>query len=60
MEDLLSAKNNHRWNNDTCINCGLIRKKKPLTMNLRSYGKYLHDYNVNGEWISIRPNCLKK
>lgn len=53
----------HKWSeSDTCIKCGLKRRKRPLTKTLRSYGvgKYLYDYFINNEWIAECNECIGK
>lgn len=41
---------NHKWKDNVCVKCGLVRKPKPLSPNLLTYGagKYIFDYFRNG------------
>jgi hypothetical protein len=54
--------NKHRWIDDTCKYCGVVRKKEtPLSKNLIGWvGDYNLTYLVKDQWINKRPNCIKK
>ena len=48
----------HKWDDsNVCVKCGLKRKARALSKNLRGYGTYLFDYNINGEWVASCPTC---
>ena len=48
----------HKWKDDICIKCGLKRRYRALSKNLRAYyGKPFYDYLVNGEYVKERPEC---
>jgi len=53
----------HKWTQeDTCLVCGLKRKKVALTPMLLTFGagRYLYSYWVDNEWKPKRPNCIKQ
>lgn len=51
------GKKKHKWDGDNCVKCGLTRKARALSKNLRGYGSYLYDYKINGEWVTSCPTC---
>lgn len=52
------GKKKHKWDlEDTCSKCGLKRKERALSKNLRGYGHNLYDYKINGEWVASCPTC---
>lgn len=52
------GKKKHKWDlDDNCSKCGLKRKARALSKNLRGYGHHLYDYKINGEWIASCPTC---
>jgi len=47
----------HKWNEDTCINCGVRKRNKivySLDMRLK---KKIWEYQINNEWKIINPIC---
>lgn len=58
IEQSIGRMKRHKWNDENvCLKCGLERSRRALTKNLRSFGHWLYDYKVNGEWIPSSPNC---
>ena len=54
------SRNYHKWNNDICIKCKVIRKTTALSPNLRNrFNTYFYEYFINNKWIQDRPNCNK-
>lgn len=52
------GKKKHKWDGDNCVKCGLIRKQRALSKNLKGYyGIYLYDYKISGEWVASCPTC---
>jgi len=47
----------HKWNEDTCINCGVKRRTRivySLDMRLK---KRVFDYLIDNKWLMINPIC---
>jgi len=51
------GKKKHKWDGNNCGKCGLVRKARALSKNLRGYGHYLYDYKINGEWVASCQTC---
>ncbi len=53
------GKKKHKWDGDKCERCGLERKSRALSKNLRGYGagNFLYDYKISGEWVASCPTC---
>lgn len=55
-----SIPSKHKWEDDKCAKCGLVRKGSALSANLipsRWPGGYFYTYLVEGEWVEGRPDC---
>ena len=60
---------NHRWKNDSCINCGIKRKKVTVKILMAVVNhppweaykyKQTHHFSFDGvKWRSERPSCQK-
>lgn len=56
----------HRWNDNTCIHCGLKRERRTWKLRMAIVGnKDYYQYGtaiaywVNGQWTFQRPDCQR-
>jgi len=47
----------HKWNEDTCINCGVNRRTRIVyTLDMR-LSKKVFEYLIENKWLMINPVC---